>query len=159
MNRLLKKMIDLIKEEHNAVNEKLTGILFLESFKFNFIPKLKNSIESLENYAEISEKDNFSLNNDEFKVSFFTEKKRNTTFSKKIDESTLLISVTGQLVIDIINQNSKNDHTKLKLHKFMGISLTKGSMINLSAADNSFYIEFLKIDERNDIENLKKDII
>ena len=47
----------------------------------------------------------------------------------------------------------------MKLHKFMGISLTKGSMINLSAADNSFYIEFLKIDERNDIENLKKDII
>ena len=158
MNRLLKKMIDLIKEEHNAVNEKLTGILFLESFKFNFIPKLKNSIESLENYAEISEKDNFSINN-EFNVSFFNEKKQNTTFSKKIDESTLLISVTGQLVIDIINQNSKNDHTKLKLHKFMGISLTKGSMINLSAADNSFYIEFLKIDERNDIENLKKDII
>ena len=60
MNRLLKKMIDLIKEEHNVVNDKLTGILFLESFKFNFIPKLKNSIESLENYAEISEKDNFS---------------------------------------------------------------------------------------------------
>ena len=158
MNRLLKKMIDLIKEEHNAVNEKLTGILFLESFKFNFIPKLKNSIESLENYAEISEKDNFSINN-KFNVSFFNEKKQNITFSKKIDESTLLISVTGQLVIDINNQNSKNDHTKLKLHKFMGISLTKGSIINLSAADNSFYIEFLKIDERNDIENLKKDII
>ena len=158
MNRLLKKMIDLIKEEHNVVNDKLTGILFLESFKFNFIPKLKNSIESLENYAEISEKDNFSINN-EFNVSFFNEKKQNTTFSKKIDESTLLISVTGQLVVDINNQNSKNDHTKLKLHKFMGISLTKGSMINLSAADNSFYIEFLKIDERNDIENLKKDII
>ena len=158
MNKVLKKIIDLIKEEHNVVNDKLTGILFLESFKFNFIPKLKNSIESLENYAEISEKDNFSINN-EFNVSFFNEKKQNTTFSKKIDESTLLISVTGQLVIDIINQNSKNDHTKLKLHKFMGISLTKGSMINLSAADNSFYIEFLKIDERNDIENLKKDII
>tara|TARA_B100000965_G_scaffold349690_1_gene322987 strand:+ start:96 stop:572 length:477 start_codon:yes stop_codon:yes gene_type:complete len=158
MNRVLKKIIDLIKEEHNVVNDKLTGILFLESFKFNFIPKLKNSIESLENYAEISEKDNFSINN-EFNVSFFNEKKQNTTFSKKIDESTLLILVTGQLVIDINNQNSKNDHTKLKLHKFMGISLTKGSMINLSAADNSFYIEFLKIDERNDIENLKKDII
>ena len=158
MNKVLKKIIDLIKQEHNVVNDKLTGILFLESFKFNFIPKLKNSIESLENYAEISEKDNFSINN-EFNVSFFNEKKQNTTFSKKIDESTLLISVTGQLVIDIINQNSKNDHTKLKLHKFMGISLTKGSMINLSAADNSFYIEFLKIDERNDIENLKKDII
>ena len=158
MNKVLKKIIDLIKEEHNVVNDKLTGILFLESFKFNFIPKLKNSIESLENYAEISEKDNFSINN-EFNVSFFNEKKQNTTFSKKIDESTLLISVTGQLVVDINNQNSKNDHTKLKLHKFMGISLTKGSMINLSAADNSFYIEFLKIDERNDIENLKKDII
>ena len=158
MNKVLKKIIDLIKQEHNVVNDKLTGILFLESFKFNFIPKLKNSIESLENYAEISEKDNFSINN-EFNVSFFNEKKQNTTFSKKIDESTLLISVTGQLVIDINNQNSKNDHTKLKLHKFMGISLTKGSMINLSAADNSFYIEFLKIDERNDIENLKKDII
>ena len=158
MNRVLKNIMDLIKEEHNVVNDKLTGILFLESFKFNFIPKLKNSIESLENYADISEKDNFSINN-EFNVSFFNEKKQNTTFSKKIDESTLLISVTGQLVIDIINQNSKNDHTKLKLHKFMGISLTKGSMINLSAADNSFYIEFLKIDERNDIENLKKDII
>ena len=159
MNNLLKKIIDLIKEEHKGVNDKLTGILFLESFKFSFIPKLKNSIESLENYAEISEKDNFSLNNDEFKVSFFTEKKQNTAFSKKIDESTLLISVTGQLVIDIINQNSKNDHTKLKLHKFMGVSLTKGSIINLNPADNSFYIEFLKIDERNDIENLKKDII
>ena len=158
MNKVLKKIIDLIKEEHNVVNDKLTGILFLESFKFNFIPKLKNSIESLENYADISEKDNFSINN-EFNVSFFNEKKQNTTFSKKIDESTLLISVTGQLVVDINNQNSKNDHTKLKLHKFMGISLTKGSMINLSAADNSFYIEFLKIDERNDIENLKKDII
>ena len=158
MNRVLKNIMDLIKEEHNVVNDKLTGILFLESFKFNFIPKLKNSIESLENYADISEKDNFSINN-EFNVSFFNEKKQNTTFSKKIDESTLLISVTGQLVVDINNQNSKNDHTKLKLHKFMGISLTKGSMINLSAADNSFYIEFLKIDERNDIENLKKDII
>ena len=158
MNRVLKKIIDLIKEEHNVVNDKLTGILFLESFKFNFIPKLKNSIESLENYAEISEKDNFSINN-KFNVSFFNEKKQNITFSKKIDESTLLISVTGQLVIDINNQNSKNDHTKLKLHKFMGISLTKGSMINLSAADNSFYIEFLKIDERNDIEIFKKDII
>ena len=109
MNRVLKNIMDLIKEEHNVVNDKLTGILFLESFKFNFIPKLKNSIESLENYAEISEKDNFSLNNDEFKVSFFTEKKRNTTFSKKIDESTLLISVTGQLVVDINNQNSKNE--------------------------------------------------
>ncbi len=158
MNKVLKKIIDLIKEEHNVVNDKLTGVLFLESFKFNFIPKLKNSIESIENYAEISEKDNFSINN-EFNVSFFNEKKQNTTFSKKINESTLLILVTGQLVIDINNQNSKNEHTKLKLHKFMGISLTKGSMINLSAADNSFYIEFLKIDERNDIENLKKDII
>ena len=158
MNKVLKKIIDLIKEEHNVVNDKLTGVLFLESFKFNFIPKLKNSIESIENYAEISEKDNFSINN-EFNVSFFNEKKQNTTFSKKINESTLLILVTGQLVIDINNQNSKNEHTKLKLHKFMGISLTKGSMINLSAADNYFYIEFLKIDEKNDIENLKKDII
>ena len=158
MNKVLKKIIDLIKEEHNVVNDKLTGVLFLESFKFNFIPKLKNSIESIENYAEISEKDNFSINN-EFNVSFFNEKKQNTTFSKKINESTLLILVTGQLVIDINNQNSKNEHTKLKLHKFMGISLTKGSMINLSAADNSFYIEFLKIDEKNDFENLKKDII
>ena len=96
MTNIFKDLKNIILEEHNDVNDKLTGINFLETFKFNLISKL-SSLESQKWLKDIKENTNIMIHknnkkleaniiyNQDSKSQKLTEIKKNTLYVVLID--------------------------------------------------------------------------
>ena len=151
----------IIQDEYNNVNDKLIGINFLETFKFNLITKLSSLSELSRLIENLKDQTNLIIekNNTKLEVIIFKNKDSTSQFKKKIQKSTLLIVLNGELQLDLFQDEFKKKYTKLSIYRFMGICLPSNSIINLSSFKNSCFIEFLKTEINNNIENSKKDII
>ena len=161
MTHFPKELEQTILEEYNNVNDKLTGINFLESFKFNLITKLP-SLSKLSTLIEnLKDQTNLIIekNNTKLEVVIFKNKDSVSQFKKKIQKSTLLVVLNGELKLDLFQDKLKKKYTKLNIYRFMGICLPSNTIINLNSFKNSCFIEFLKTEINSNIENSKKDII
>ena len=156
-----KELEHIILDEYNNVNDKLIGINFLEAFKLNLITKLlslsefSTLIETLKDQTNLIIEKNYTKLN----ATIFQNKDSIFQLKKKIQNSTLLLVLDGELQVDLFHDKFKNKYTKLNIYRFMGICLPSNTIINLNSFKNSCFIEFLKTEINNNIENSKKVII
>jgi len=152
---------NIILEEFNNTNDKLIGINFLEVFKFNLIKKIPSLLESpvlIENLKDQT-KLIIEKNYTKLEATIFQNKDSVFQLKKEIQKNTLLIVLDGELQIDFFQDEFKKEYTKLNIYQFMGVCLSPSTIINLNSFKNSCFIEFLKTETNNNIENSKKDII
>ena len=156
-----KELEQIILEEYNSVDDKLIGINFLEIFKFNLITKLPSLSELSILIENLKDKTNliFEKNYKKLEATVFQNKESISKLKKEIEKNTLLLVLNGELQIDIFQEGIKKEYTRLNIYRFMGICLPTNTIINLNSFHNSCFIEFLKTETNNNIENLKKDII
>jgi len=156
-----KELENIILEEFNNTNDKLIGINFLEVFKFNLIKKIPSLLESpvlIENLKDQT-KLIIEKNYTKLEATIFQNKDSVFQLKKEIQKNTLLIVLDGELQIDFFQDEFKKEYTKLNIYQFMGVCLSPSTIINLNSFKNSCFIEFLKTETNNNIENSKKDII
>jgi len=156
-----KELEHIILEEYNNINDKLIGINFLEAFKYNLITKLQSLSEFSTLIASLKDKTNLVIEKKNIKIEAFIFQNKNSIsqLKKKIKKSTLLVVLGGELQIDLFQDEFKKKHKKLNIYRLMGICLPPNTIINLKSLKNSCFIEFLKTEINNNIENSKKDII
>ena len=160
MTNIFKDLKNIILEEHNDVNDKLTGINFLETFKFNLISKL-SSLESQKWLKDIKENTNIMIhkNNKKLEANIIYNQDSKSQKLTEIKKNTLYVVLNGKLILDIYQNDSSENYIKTNIHPLMGICLSPSTKINFNSIKNTSFIEFLKIEKNSDIENLKKDII
>ena len=151
----------IIQDEYNNVNDKLIGINFLETFKFNLITKFSSLsgfstlLENLKDQTNLIIEKNYS----KLEAIIFQNKDSISQLKKKIQKNTLLVVLNGGLQVDFFQDQFKKKYSKINIYPFMGLCLSPNTIINLNSFKNSCFIEFLKTEINNNIENSKKDII
>jgi len=161
MTTFSKELEQIILDEYNNVNDKLIGINFLEAFKFNLTTKLPSLSEFSDLIENLKDQTNLIIEKNYTKLEAILFQNKDSIFQlkKKIQKSTLLLVLDGELQVDLFHDEFKKKYTKLNIYRFMGICLPSNTIINLNSFKNSCFIEFLKTEINNDIENSKKDII
>ena len=161
MENFSKKIDNIIKEEYEKANHKLTGINFLESFKFNLISKISTFKESEFFEENFEDKKNFIIkkNNNKIDINLIFINESMSQLKKEIHKDTLFIVAKGGLKLDIYNNSLKKTFKNLNIYPLMGICLSVNTTIDLKSLKNSFYIEFLMTESNINVENTKKDII
>ena len=161
MTNFPKELEHIILDEYNNVNDKLTGINFLEAFKFNLITKLTPLFELSTLIENLKDQTNLIIEKNSTKLEAIIFQNKGSIFQlkKKIHKSTLLLILDGELQVDLFEDEFKKEYRKLNIYRFMGICLPPNTIINLNSFKNSCFIEFLKTEINNNIVNSKKDII
>ena len=161
MTNLPKELELILLDEYNNVNDKLTGINFLEAFKFNLITKFLSLPEFSTLIGNLKDQTNLTIekNNTKLEAIIFQNKDPISKLKKKIQTSTLLVVLEGELQVDLFQNEFKKKYAKLNIYRFMGLCLPPNTIINLNSFKNTCFIEFLRIEIDNNIENSKKDII
>ena len=161
MTNFPKELEHIILDEFNNVNDKLIGINFLEAFKFNLMPKLSSLSELSILIENLKDQTNLIIEKNYTKLEAIIFKNKDSIFQlkKEIQKSTLLVVLDGELQIDLFQDGLKKEYTKLNIYRFMGVCFPPNTIINLNYFKNSCFIEFLKTEINNNIENSKKDII
>ena len=161
MTNFPKELEHIILDELNNVNDKLIGINFLEAFKFNLITKLPSLLELSILIKNLKDQTNLIIEKNYTKLEAIVFQNKDSIFQlkKEIQKNTLLVVLDGELQIDLFQDGFKKENTKLNIYKFMGVCLPPNTIINLNSFKNSCFIEFLKTEINNNIENSKKDII
>ena len=156
-----KELEHIILDEFNNVNDKLIGINFLEAFKFNLITKFSSLLELSILIENSKDQTNFIIENNYTKLEAIVFQNKDPIFQlkKEIQKNTLLVVLDGELSIDLFQDGFKKKYTKLNIYRFMGVCFPPNTIINLNSFKNSCFIEFLKTEINNNIENSKKDII
>jgi len=161
MTNFPKELEHIILDEYNNVNDKLIGINFLEAFKFNLITKLTSLSELSTLIENLKDQTNLIIekNSTKLEAIIFQNKDSISQLKKIIHKSTLLVVLDGELQINLFEDEFKKEYRNLNIYRFMGICLPPNTIINLNSFKNSCFIEFLKTEINNNIENSKKDII
>ena len=161
MTNLPKELEHIILDEFNNVNDKLIGINFLEAFKFNLITKLPSLLELSILIENSKDQTNFIIEKNYTKLEAILFQNKDPIFQlkKEIQKNTLLVVLDGELQIDVFQGEIKKKYTKLNIFRFMGVCLPPNTVINLRSYKNSCFLEFLKTEINNNIENSKIDII
>ena len=161
MKKLVKEIEDIIIESKKNINNKLTGVNFLEAFKFYIMPQLSACLSpnSILDNLQIEEQLIVTNSSKKLEAILIYNKFNNKELKKQIEKSTLLINIKEILKIDIFEKNSNDKHVSLNIYPFMGITLSSGTLVNLTSIKNSFFIQFFINEINNDIEKEKKDII
>ena len=156
-----KELEHIILDEFNNVNDKLIGINFLEAFKFNLITKLPSLLELSILIKNLKDQTNLIIEKNYTKLEAIVFQNKDPIFQlkKEIQKNTLLVVLDGELSIDLFQDGFKKKYTKLNIYRFMGVCFPPNTIINLNSFKNSCFIEFLKTEINNNIENSKKDII
>ena len=156
MMNFSKELENIILNEYNNVNDKLTGINLLEAFKFNIIPKLSTLSESPSLIEDMKCGKNLIIekDNNKLEVNLIYNQDSNPPIEKETQNNSLFILINGGLTIDILQNDSFDKYVKLNIYPMTGISLPIGTKIKLNYFKNSFYIEFLNIEINDSIENL-----
>ena len=151
----------LIQEEYDNANHKLIGINFLEALKFNLITKFSSLLELSILLENIKDQSNLIIekNYTKLEANVFQNKDSIFQLKKEIQKNTLLVVLDGELQIDVFQGEIKKKYTKLNIYRFMGVCLPPNTVINLHSFKNSCFVEFIKTEINNNIENSKKDII
>ena len=161
MTNFPKELEHIILDEFNNVNDKLIGINFLEAFKFNLITKLPSLLELSILIENLKDQTNLIIEKNYTKLEAIVFQNKDPIFQlkKEIQKNTLLVVLDGELQIDVFQDVFKKEYTKLNIYRFMGVCFPPNTIINLNSFKNSCFIEFLKTEINNNIENSKKDTI
>ena len=161
MTNFPKELEDIILAEYNNINDKLTGINFLEAFKFNVIPKISSLLESIPLLKNLNNNTKFIIEKDNKKLEaiLIYNQEPSSEQKKEIQKSTLFVVIRGGLTININQNNFDKKYIKLNIYPLKGVCLPPNTRINLNSFKNSLFIEFLETEKNNNIENLEKDII
>ena len=161
MTNFPKELEHILLDEFNNVDDKLIGINFLEAFKFNLLTKITSLTEHSTLMENLNDQTNLIIEKNYTKLEavVFKYKDSISQLKKEIQKSTLLVVLDGELQIDLFQDGFKKKYTSLNIYRFMGICLPPNTIINLNSFKNSCFIEFLKTEINNNIENSKKDII
>ncbi len=161
MTNFPKELEHIILDEFNNVNDKLIGINFLEAFKFNLITKFSSLLELSILIENSKDQTNFIIetNNTKLEAIVFQNKDPIFQLKKEIQKNTLLLVLSGEIQIDLFQDGFNKKYTKLNIYQFMGVCLPPNTVINLHSFKNTCFVEFIKTEINNNIENSKKDII
>ena len=154
MEKFEQDITNIIKYQYNNINNKLTGLNYLENLKFNLIP----NIPIFDKNFHLPINDINIEENDKFKAILKYKDKSNSNEEYTISANTLFVVINGVILIDIYN-NSSQSFTGLNIYSSMGLSLPINSLIKLNYPKDSLFVEFLNEEQNNNIENLKNDVI
>ena len=160
MNNFIEDLESIVKLEINNINEKITGVKFLEILKFNLIPKIeKINFQNQEKIRDFNKKIIIENHDKKIELNLIFIDKVSETERMKIENDQLLVVLDG-FISAFVNKNFDSDaYKKINLNSYMGISLPNETFCKFSYNKNTFFIKFLYFKKNNHIENEKKDII
>ena len=140
MEKITKKISEIIAGEIKAINDKARGLNFLEFLKAGIIEKLlelvnrqKFPLDQLIEYQNEIKEDSRHIN---ISINYFLNSM--SISKKKIDNDSLFISLNELSNFDIFRDNK--EFTSLVLYKNTGLSLPKDTVLNAKYSKNLLLI-------------------
>ena len=151
MKNLSKEIKALLTDQLNLVNKKLSGLIFLEDFKYILIEKLKTHIVNIDFKKVKDFKDNLQIE-DEHRIvnlKIVSNKSKEINLNTEISKNLLLISLNELIIFNIKDQKS-NKNINIKCIPMTGIVLPKGTVCSINYVKNSFILE-LSIEDKGQL--------
>ena len=151
---------NIINECNNQINDKVSGINYLEKLKYLLIEKIQNSqttFDLLDNKNEKEIVKNYGVNELHITLERYQESK--SRIKHKILRDYVSIVLKGSKSIEIYDTFHPNQSNKLNLFKGSGISLTQDTVINESILKNTILLNIFNNKKKEVIEKNEKDII
>ena len=143
MENFTKKIINIIINETDVINEKLKGLHFLETLKLkligNIIPVINSYNPMFDQLIEFESK--YEKNQRRLNLSINYYNKPISISRKKIDNDSLFISFNETINIDIYKDKNLNEFKSLYLYKNTGLCLPKNTLINAKFNKNTVLVE------------------
>ena len=136
----------LLKKFNDSTNEKIIGINYLESLKFEIIDKLKNSETIVYKFLEqlITDNNNFEktidLNNRKIDYKFKFYDKSLSTIKYKEKNNRLFIVIKGLKSVTIYDNNIDTKPMYSELSKNMGFVISLDTVITSKIAGKSIIL-------------------
>jgi len=151
MEAFIKILEKMLIEINNSVNEKITGLTFLEHLKFEIIEKIKNLDEKyfnnlkldLSKKLSIEKKIEIDFRSILCKIEYF--EKSVSKIKSKTENDLLCLIMDGAKKIVIFDSFDKNKTIQSILLKNMGFVICKGTIITSEINKNSIVLTFLNI--------------
>lgn len=146
MEKITKDISEIIAGEIKTINDKVSGLNFLELLKARIIEKLlelvnkqKFPLDQLIEYQNEIKEDSRHIN---ISISYFLNSM--SISKKKIDNDSLFISLNELSNFDVFKDNK--EFTSLVLYKNTGLSLPKDTVLNAKYSKNLLLIEITNND-------------
>ena len=148
MSSLVDELDKIVSGCDNEINEKITGINYLEKLKFSLIEKIIDlnikSYEEIKNFQEIKDYNNIKLS-----ITFNHYNEALSKLKNSLPNDNLCIVLRGLKTFKITNnKESKN----FILYQNMGITLPSKINVNESIAKQSTIIDIFSLNENLGIE-------
>ena len=136
MDSFIEFFDNLFVEINNSINEKITGIHYLENVKFQLIEKLtvleKNIVENFKSELLVkklfSKKHNFNTRSIDYSINYIEDSISKIKYA--VEKDTLCIVLDGAKIISIFDKNKKNISIKIDMIKNKGVVLSQNTIIN-----------------------------
>jgi len=144
---------NIINDSNNQINAKISGINYLEKFKYHFIEIIQKSnldFSTIEGKNEIKK----NYGSKELVISIENYKESISNLKQTTLNDYLCIVLKGSKMIEIYeNKNSKKSNS-INLFKNNGITLSKDTIISESIVKNTLLINIFNDKINDDIEKI-----
>jgi hypothetical protein len=151
MENLLKTFNNIISESNNQINDKLTGINYLEKLKYILIDELKklktSELKDIQNF-EISK----NYRNRHLLIRFSKNPETLSKINNLISDDCLSIVLFGSKSIKLHENEKPKDSHSLSLFSLTGIVMTKNSILSEVFSKDSTILDIYNISLDNNVE-------
>tara|TARA_B100001123_G_scaffold439400_2_gene576217 strand:- start:383 stop:838 length:456 start_codon:yes stop_codon:yes gene_type:complete len=149
MENIIKIVDTLLIDTNKLINEKMTGVAYLELFKFELINKFQSSDEHtvkelqliFSNKKYIENEISIDNKNIKYKIEFFD--KSISKIKQKTENDCLYLVLQGQKNITIYNNNGDTKSLYCKMLKNMGVVLGLNTFITAEIMEKSIVLLIL----------------
>ena len=159
MNNISKELIQFIEKEISLINEKITGITFLEILKYKIIDKFRDNLKVGNQNIDFQEMENCFENNLR-KITFkiIISKSSLIYVKDEIKKNTLFICF-GETMKLTLKDAESNKQLNINCIPLTGVVLPQNTKCNLNFNKNSIILELQLQDKQLNIENSKENTI
>ena len=161
MDNIAKQIENILLEQVDILNDKIKGINFLESLKYNLIYNIKPLLENINLDQPKDFMHNINIDKDNFllKLKITSNDKPSSILKKVLSHDTLLISLKEIIKIDVFNIKNISEIESFMIFPLMGVCLSKKTNVNINFLKDCFYLEVIFEDKHNNVEKVLKDTI
>ena len=144
---------NIINDSNNQINDKISGINYLEIFKYHFIEIIQKSnldFSIIEGKNEIKK----IYGSKELIISIENYKESIANLKQTILNDYLCIILKGSKIIEIYENKKSNKSNSINLYKNHGIALSKDTIISESIVKNTLLMNIFNDKNNNDAEKI-----
>lgn len=145
---------NIISDYNKQINEKISGLIYLEQLKYILIDKLQIFQNKFIEVIENLKKDDLSISHGENKllISFIHNLEAQSTIKKEVTNDHLSIVLQGFSSLKIYKNSDKKTFNSFNLYPLTGLVISKNMIISRSLSKDTILLNITNLREEADIE-------